>query len=313
MLSKLHFNQEAADAGNAATHYIPPNRFDRAFNAVVGGLARLGSERRRRRDADRHRKTGRPQEIPANPLTLDDDEFLVAVRGETQWGQRTRHRDGRTGWRGRRVRCVILEEVAVADRARSSRARQVGWEVGWQPYRTFTPGASVDEIATEAAKLPVFIVRPAIDWRRRPPGRVVGRGNYRVRCGRSTEDERFALGDASGHGCLLRLRRATHRPTLRGRPVLVGGLGGRGVVAGASYEARVFGARSAMPMHQARRLVGAGAVVLPPRVSVYRKASERTFSIVREVIPVIEMLFDGAFGEPGPSWWGIGGRSHRVR
>ena len=65
------------------------------------------------------------------------------------------------------------------------------------------------------------------------------------------------------------------RPTLRGRPVLVGGLGGRGVVAGASYEARVFGARSAMPMHQARRLVGVTAVVLPPRGVVYGVASRR--------------------------------------
>lgn len=89
------------------------------------------------------------------------------------------------------------------------------------------------------------------------------------------------------------------RPTLRHRPVLVGGLGGRGVVAGASYEARVFGARSAMPMHQARRLVGNGAVVLPPRGSVYRTVSARIFGVVREAIPIIEMLsFDEAFGEP---------------
>ncbi|GAB19321.1 DNA polymerase IV [Gordonia effusa NBRC 100432] len=89
------------------------------------------------------------------------------------------------------------------------------------------------------------------------------------------------------------------RPTLAGRPVLVGGLGGRGVVAGASYAARKFGARSAMPMHQARRLVGSSAVVLPPRGSVYRVVSERVFSIVRQEIPTIEMLsFDEAFGEP---------------
>jgi DNA polymerase-4 len=89
------------------------------------------------------------------------------------------------------------------------------------------------------------------------------------------------------------------RPTLRGRPVLVGGVGGRGVVAGASYEARVFGARSAMPMHQARRLIGVTAVVLPPRGVVYGVASRRVFDAVRAVVPVVEQLsFDEAFGEP---------------
>jgi DNA polymerase IV len=89
------------------------------------------------------------------------------------------------------------------------------------------------------------------------------------------------------------------RPTLRGRPVLVGGLGGRGVVAGASYESRVFGARSAMPMHQARRLIGVTAVVLPPRGVVYGVASRRVFDTVRSVVPIVEQLsFDEAFGEP---------------
>jgi DNA polymerase-4 len=89
------------------------------------------------------------------------------------------------------------------------------------------------------------------------------------------------------------------RPTLRGRPVLVGGLGGRGVVAGASYESRVFGARSAMPMHQARRLIGVTAVVLPPRGAVYSVASRRVFHTVRTLLPIVEQLsFDEAFGEP---------------
>ncbi|GAA5058899.1 DNA polymerase IV [Nocardia callitridis] len=89
------------------------------------------------------------------------------------------------------------------------------------------------------------------------------------------------------------------RPTLRGRPVLVGGTGARGVVAGASYEARVFGARSAMPMHQARRLVGGNAVVVPPRGAVYGVLSGEVFDTLRSRIPVLETLsFDEAFGEP---------------
>ncbi|NKR39869.1 DNA polymerase IV [Prescottella equi] len=89
------------------------------------------------------------------------------------------------------------------------------------------------------------------------------------------------------------------RPTLRGRPVLVGGLGGRGVVAGASYEARVFGAHSAMPMHQARRLVGPAAVVLPPRGSLYGHVSRQVFDALRVRMPVLEQLsMDEAFGEP---------------
>ncbi|WP_037078175.1 DNA polymerase IV [Pseudonocardia spinosispora] len=88
------------------------------------------------------------------------------------------------------------------------------------------------------------------------------------------------------------------RPTLTGRAVLVGGLGPRGVVAGASYEARVFGARSAMPMSRARRLVPS-AVVMPPRGKLYQVLSERVFAIVREQGGVVEQVsLDEAFLEP---------------
>lgn len=89
------------------------------------------------------------------------------------------------------------------------------------------------------------------------------------------------------------------RPTLRGRPVLVGGSGGRGVVAGASYEARAYGARSAQPVGQARRAIGYKAIVLPPRFAVYRAASHKVFSLLRQYFPVLEQIsIDEAFGEP---------------
>lgn len=89
------------------------------------------------------------------------------------------------------------------------------------------------------------------------------------------------------------------RPTLRGRPVLVGGVGGRGVVAGCSYEARAYGAHSAMPSHQARRLVGPSAVFLPPRMAVYKALSRRVFEVFAAAVPVVEQVsVDEAFLEP---------------
>jgi DNA polymerase-4 len=88
------------------------------------------------------------------------------------------------------------------------------------------------------------------------------------------------------------------RPTLRDRPVLVGGLGPRAVVAGASYQARVHGARSAMPMGQARRLCP-DAVVLPPRGALYQALSERVMGVLAAAAPVVEPVsMDEAFLEP---------------
>jgi len=94
------------------------------------------------------------------------------------------------------------------------------------------------------------------------------------------------------------------RPTLRDRPVLVGGLGPRGVVAAASYQAREFGARSAMPMAQARRLCPS-AVVLPPRFGLYHTVSERVLEVLRLLSPAVEQVsLDEAFIEP-PSLAGV--------
>lgn len=84
-------------------------------------------------------------------------------------------------------------------------------------------------------------------------------------------------------------------PQLRGRPVLVGGDGPRGVVAAASYEARAFGCHSAQPMATARRQCPQ-AVVVPPRGSRYRQISDRIFAIFEAVTPLVQPLsIDEAF------------------
>jgi DNA polymerase-4 len=89
------------------------------------------------------------------------------------------------------------------------------------------------------------------------------------------------------------------RPTLATRPVVVGGTGPRGVVAGASYQARAHGVHSAMPMSQARRLLPSNGVILPPRFRLYEALSREVFGIVAEYAPVLERIsLDEAFAEP---------------
>jgi DNA polymerase-4 len=94
------------------------------------------------------------------------------------------------------------------------------------------------------------------------------------------------------------------QPSLRGRPVAVGGQPDRrGVVAAASYEARAFGVRSAMSMSKAVRLCPA-LLIVPPDFSRYRAASNAIFTIFREVTPLVEPLsLDEAYLDVTENAW----------
>ncbi|MCV7052440.1 DNA polymerase IV [Mycobacterium heidelbergense] len=84
-------------------------------------------------------------------------------------------------------------------------------------------------------------------------------------------------------------------PALRGRPVIVGG----GVVLAASYEAKAYGVRTAMGGAQARRLCPR-AVVVPPRMGAYSRASDAVFEVFRDCTPIVEPLsVDEAFLDVG--------------
>jgi DNA polymerase IV len=95
-------------------------------------------------------------------------------------------------------------------------------------------------------------------------------------------------------------------PALRGRPVAVGGSPqSRGVVCAASYEARRFGVRSAIPMSQAVRLCPELAVV-PPDFRKYKEVSDRVFGIFRSVTPLVEPLsLDEAYLDVTENAWNL--------
>jgi len=95
------------------------------------------------------------------------------------------------------------------------------------------------------------------------------------------------------------------RPELRGKPVAVGGdPEHRGVVAAASYEARRFGVRSAIPMARAVRLCPS-LVIVPPDFSRYRGVSQEVFEMFRAVTPLVEPLsLDEAYLDVTENAWG---------
>ncbi|MDL9937421.1 nitroreductase/quinone reductase family protein [Gordonia sp. ABSL1-1] len=143
------------------THYLEPTRGDRIFGAVVRWCADRGLNLAGARTLTvAGRVSGQPQRVPVNPLTLPGGDYLVSVRGQTQWVRNVRAAGRAELRRGRRSETVVPTEVAVADRAPIIRAYLDRW--GWEVGRFLPVGVDADateaELARVAADIPVFVL-----------------------------------------------------------------------------------------------------------------------------------------------------------
>ena len=89
--------------------------------------------------------------------------------------------------------------------------------------------------------------------------------------------------------CFYAAVEALDDPGLAGRPVIVGGTSNRGVVSSASYEARAYGVRSAMPTFEAKRLCPEG-VFVHPRMSRYSEVSKNVMGLLIDFTPEVEQV-----------------------
>ena len=145
---------------SASAHYKRPDWFTRnVFNRVLSGLTRMGISVWGSRVLEhRGRTSGKLHHTPVNLLAIDETQYLVAPRGETQWVRNVRHADGHLVLiLGRRRQLCTAREIPVADRVPILRAYLRRWkfETGMF-FDGVTPDSTDEEWAEVAARHPVF-------------------------------------------------------------------------------------------------------------------------------------------------------------
>jgi deazaflavin-dependent oxidoreductase (nitroreductase family) len=140
--------------------YDEPNRTAKTANALIRWLAELGvSIAGTRALRVRGRATGQLRSVVINVLTVDDREYLVSPRGNTQWVRNVRAAgevDMGPRWRSRRVRIIEVDDAAKPELLRRYLGRWF-WEVKGH-IAGLTPESTDEQVAAAATSIPVFVL-----------------------------------------------------------------------------------------------------------------------------------------------------------